>query len=241
MRHHQQACLQYLGTYLRQLQSTAEESKQPKVPLVACDIVRRHGPTVPWHLPAMAPKNGRRGEAQTLLSVATSAGTVCSKSALTCHGPDTWPKRGQQKALFVACDIIRGHGLECLSTYQQQPRRMDEEAKCKRCCLWPHQRARSMATQHLPAMTQKNGRRGKLHTWLLGCQHGGLRCCHERRGLMAKKKIVRIFRHIIPLLMPPHPLAFLRCRGALQGSKRLQHSSEWWWRLHMHPDSQRWS
>ena len=28
----------------------------------------------------------------------------------------------------------------------------------------------------------------------------------------------------------PHPLAFLRCRGALWGSKRLQHSSEWWWR-----------
>ena len=54
-------------------------------------------------------------------------------------------------------------------------------------------------------------------------------CCHERRGLMAKKKIVCIFGRIIPLLMPPHPLAFLHCRGALRGSKRLQHSSEWWW------------
>ena len=135
---------------------------------------------VPWHLPATTPKNGQRGEAQTLLSVATSAGTVRSKSALTCHGPDAWPKRGQQKVLFIACDIVRGHGLQRLSTYQRRPQRMDEEAKCKRCCLWPRQRAWSMATQHLSAMTQKNGQRGELHAWLLGCQHGGLRCCHER-------------------------------------------------------------
>ena len=166
----------------------AEESKQPKVSFVACDIVRRHGPTVPRHLPATTPKNGQRGEAQMLLSVATSAGTVHSKSALTCHGPDAWPKRGQQKVLFVACDIIRGHGLQRLSTYQRRPRRMDEEAKCKHCCLWPRQQARSMATQHLPVMTQKNRRRGELHAWLPGCWHGGLHCCHERRGLMAKKK-----------------------------------------------------
>ena len=74
---------------------------------------------VPWHLPAMTLKNGRRGEVQTLMSVATSAGTVCSNSALTCHGPKAWPKRGQLKVLFIACDIVRRHGLWYLGTYQQ--------------------------------------------------------------------------------------------------------------------------
>ena len=43
MRHHQQACLRYLGTYLQQLGRTAEENKQPKVSFVACDIVGKHG------------------------------------------------------------------------------------------------------------------------------------------------------------------------------------------------------
>ena len=101
-----------------------------------------------------------------LLSVATSVGTVHSNSALTCHGPKAWPKRGQPKVLFIACDIVRRHGLQYLSTYQQRPRRMDEEAKCKHCCLWPCQRAWSAVTQHLPAMAPKHGRRG-----------GNQRCC----------------------------------------------------------------
>ena len=52
MQHHQQACLRYLSTYLQQLR------KQTKVSFIAYDIIRRHGPTVPQHLPATTPKNG---------------------------------------------------------------------------------------------------------------------------------------------------------------------------------------
>ena len=176
-----------------------------------------HGPMVPQHLPVTTPKNGRRGEAQTLLSVATSVCTVRSNSALTCHGPDAWLKRGQQKVLFVACDIVRGHGLQHLSTYQRRPRRMDKEAKCKHCCLWPHQQAQSMVTQHLPAMTRKNGRRGELHTWLSGCRHGGLHCCHERRGLMAKKKNdTHLWAHH-PSPHAPPPIGLLALPWCLAG------------------------
>ena len=54
---------------------------------------------VPQHLPATTPKNGRRGEAQTLLSVATSAGTVRGNSALTCGDPEEQVK-GQ-----IACVV----------------------------------------------------------------------------------------------------------------------------------------
>ena len=109
-----------------------------------------------------------------------------------------------------------------------------EWTKHKHCCLWPHQWVRSMVTQHLPVMTRKNRRRGELHMSLPGCRHGGLRCCHERRGLMAKQKLIRIFGHITPLHMPPHPLAILHCCGALRGSEQLQCSSEWWWRPPQH-------
>ena len=125
MRHHQEACLWYLGTYLRQLRSTAEESKQPKVPLIARDIVRRHGPTVPWHLPVTTPKNGQRGEVQTLLSVATSAGTGAWPTAPQ-HLSVTTTKNGRrgevQTLLSVAMSAGTVHGHSALTCDDSEER-----------------------------------------------------------------------------------------------------------------------
>ena len=162
--------------------------------------------------------------------IACDATPSCGTSALTCDNSKAWLKRASNpRCRSLPVTSSGGMGLRYLGTYQRRPQRMDKEAKCKHCCLWPHQQARSMVTQHLPAMTWKNGRRGKLHMLLPGCQHGGLCCHHEQRGLMAKQKLIHIFGPITPLHIPPHPLAFLCCHGALRGSERLQHSSEWWW------------
>ena len=140
-------------------------------------------PTVPQHLPVTTLKNGRRGEAQTLLSVAMSVGMVHGNLALTCNGPKAWPKRGQPQGVIRCLWHCQGAWPTAPQYLPATTLKMDEEVKCKHCCLWPRQWAQSTVTQHLPAMTPKNGRRSESHVSLPGCRHGGLHCCHEQRGL----------------------------------------------------------
>ena len=139
-------------------------------------------------------------------------------SALTCDNSEERLKRASNpRCHSLPMTSSGGYGLQYLGTYQRRPQRMDKEAKHKHCCLWPCQWAWSMVTQHLPAMTQKNGQRGKLYVSLPGCQHGGLRCRHERRGLMAKQKIdTHLWVHH-PSPHAPPPIGLLALPWCLAG------------------------
>ena len=128
----------------------------------------------------MTTKNGRRGEVQTLLSVATSAGTVHGHSALTCDDSEERAK-GQ---------IARGYRVVGMVAYVV------------------------VMSKH---------------------------CCHERRGLMAKKKLYASLGASSLSFCPPTHwpscAAVVPC-GALSGCSIPVNGGG---ALHMPPDSQRWS
>ena len=148
----------------------------------------------------------------------SSAGMAYGMSPLTCDNSEEWPKRASNpRCCSLPVTLSGGMAYSTLALTSDNPEEWTKEVKCKHCCLWPCQWAWSMVTQHLPVMTQKNGRRGKLHVSLPGCWHGSLRCRHEQRGLMAKQKNdMHLWAHH-PSPHAPPPIGLLALLWCLVG------------------------